>query len=142
MVGQRGQAGGDVAGMAETGQVVQGAGGADEVADLFAEVGRGFELVAGGGEVAGGGCGPGPGLEELGLGKQVRGHAEGIERGERLGRTVGLSGQRQCVSGGDVGPPGGVGAPELLEERVGLAGPARGAHQAALFEVQDGETIR
>ena len=70
---------------------------------------------------------------------QVRGHAQGIKRGERLGRPVGLPGQRQCVSCADVRPPGGVGEPELLEKRVGLAGPARGAHQASLFEVQDGE---
>ena len=58
------QAAGHLAGLAQAGQAVERAGGIDEVADLFAEVGRLFEPGPGGGKVAGGGRRPGPGLEQ------------------------------------------------------------------------------
>ena len=115
------------------------AGGTDEVADLFAEVGRLFEPGPGGGQVAGGGRRPGPGLEQFGPdGGQYR-NGEGVERGQCRGRLFRPPGHGQRVSGCGIRPLGKARAPELLEEGVGLAGPAEGAHRAALLEVKDGE---
>ena len=48
IVDQIGQPGGHVSGPAEAGQAVQGAAGPDEVADLFAELGRRFQVVTSG----------------------------------------------------------------------------------------------
>jgi len=54
IVDQSGQTGGHVSGPAEAGQAVQGAAGPDQVADLFAELGRLFELRTSSRKVTGG----------------------------------------------------------------------------------------
>ena len=70
LVDQSGQAGGHLSGAAEAGQAVQGAAGPDQVADLFAELGRRFQVVPRGRKVTGGCRGPGPGLKDVGLVRQ------------------------------------------------------------------------
>jgi hypothetical protein len=50
-----------------------------------------------------------------------------------------LVGEGQRLRGSDVGAPGGVRESELLEEGVGLAGPAKGALHSPLLEEQNGE---
>ena len=104
-----------MAGPAQAGQAVQRTRGADQVTDLFAETGRRFELVTGAREVSGG-CGrPGPGLQEVGLVKEIRGEIEGIQRCERLGRPAGLSGDRQCLHGDATRPSGADGRDRAAE---------------------------
>jgi hypothetical protein len=125
--------------VAEAGQAVQRADGADHVTDFLTEIGCRLKLLASGGEATGGGRGPGPGLQHLGLVHQRRGEAEGTEGGEGLGCPVGLPGQGQRLRGGGVGPLSGERPPELLEEGIGLAGPAEGAHRPTLFKVQNSE---
>ena len=68
-------------------------------------------------------------------------NAEGIERGQRLGRLFRPTGHGQRLSGGHIRPWSKARAPELLVEGVGLAGPTEGAHRAALLEVKDGEPV-
>ena len=93
------QAAGHLAGAAQAGQAVQRGGGAGEVADLFAEVGRLFEAGPGGGEVGGGCRSPGPGLEQLGPDAGRQRNGEGVERGQCRVGLFGLSGHGQRVSG-------------------------------------------
>jgi hypothetical protein len=70
IVDQIGQPGGHLSGPTEAGQAVQGAAGPDEVADLFAELGRRFQVVTSGRKITGGGRCPGPGLKDVGLVRQ------------------------------------------------------------------------
>jgi hypothetical protein len=135
------QAVGDLAGAAEAGQAVERAGGADEVADLFADVGRLFEPGPGGGKVGRGRSRPGLGLENCGPeGFKYRRTAV-VERSQRLDRLLRLTGYGQRMSSDHVRPLGKDRAPKLLVEGVGLAGPAERAHRAALLEVKDGEPV-
>ncbi len=71
------------------------AGGTDEVADLFAEVGRLLEPGPGGGKVAGGCRRPGPGLEQVGPDDWHYRNGEGVERGEGRGRLFRPTGYGQ-----------------------------------------------
>ncbi len=114
--GQRGEARGHVAGMAEAGQGVQRARGTDEVTSLLAEISRGLELAARGGEVTGCRRRPGPGVQPVGLVNHERREAEGVERSEHLGGPAGLSSQGQRPGCGGMGPLGEERAAELLEE--------------------------
>lgn len=79
------QAAGYLAGVAQAGQAVEGAGGTDEVADLLAEAGRLFEPGPGGGKVAGGCRRPGPGLEKFGPEVGEYRNGEDVDRGQCRG---------------------------------------------------------
>ena len=114
-IGQGSESGLHLLGPAEAGQAVQGARGADQVADLFAEVGGGFQLGAGRGKVPGRRGRPRPGGEQVGLVDENLWQGKGVQRCECLGGPVGLSGQCQRLGGGDVEPAGRGGASELPE---------------------------
>ena len=97
--GQGGQAGDHVAGPAETGQAVQRAGRAGQIPDLFAEAGRCLEPVPGARQVSGGGRGPGPSLEEVGLVIQNRSSLQQVrDREMSVARTTAT--QAHCGEGG------------------------------------------
>jgi len=98
------QAAGHLGGLAEPGQAVQRASSPDEVADLFAVVGRLFQPGPGGGEVAGGGRRPGPGLEEVEPDLGQYRNAEGVERGQGHGGLLRPPGYGQRLSGYSIRP--------------------------------------
>jgi hypothetical protein len=137
---QSGEAGGHLAGMAETGQAVQRADSADDVTDLLAKIGRRLKLPAGGGEVAQARACSTSALFISAAGRPRASCAASVSAA-RPACPAGLPGHGQRLRGGGIGPLGRERAPELLEEvyrtrrpggRRSPAGLVRGAEERAI----------